>query len=79
MDQLVLVPKWHRLLNGVDLSCMNSITGSTCRAKCSNSMIALYFQPDSWILSYGSKVDNSQAYDIKKGKLQAGVKVRLSK
>jgi len=21
-------------LNGVDLSCMNSITGSTCRAKC---------------------------------------------
>jgi hypothetical protein len=22
--------------NGVDLSCMNSITGSTCRAKCSN-------------------------------------------
>jgi hypothetical protein len=23
-------------LNGVDLSCMNSITGSTCRAKCSN-------------------------------------------
>ncbi len=22
-------------LNGVDLSCMNSITGSTCRAKCS--------------------------------------------
>ncbi len=23
-------------LNGVDPSCMNSITGSTCRAKCSN-------------------------------------------
>jgi hypothetical protein len=23
-------------LNGVDTSCMNSITGSTCRAKCSN-------------------------------------------
>jgi hypothetical protein len=23
-------------LNGVDLSCMNSITGSTCRAKYSN-------------------------------------------
>ncbi len=23
-------------LNGVDLSCINSITGSTCRAKCSN-------------------------------------------
>ncbi len=23
-------------LNGGDLSCMNSITGSTCRAKCSN-------------------------------------------
>ena len=23
-------------LNGVDLGCMNSITGSTCRAKCSN-------------------------------------------
>jgi hypothetical protein len=23
-------------LNGVDLSCMTSITGSTCRAKCSN-------------------------------------------
>ena len=23
-------------LNGVDLSCMNSITGSTCRVKCSN-------------------------------------------
>ncbi len=24
--------------NGVDLSCMNSITGSTCRAMCSNSL-----------------------------------------
>ncbi len=23
-------------LNGVDLSCVNSITGSTCRTKCSN-------------------------------------------
>ncbi len=23
-------------LNGVDLGCMSSITGSTCRAKCSN-------------------------------------------
>jgi hypothetical protein len=23
-------------LNGVDPGCMNSITGSTCRAKCSN-------------------------------------------
>jgi hypothetical protein len=23
-------------LNGVDLGCMNPITGSTCRAKCSN-------------------------------------------
>jgi hypothetical protein len=23
-------------LNGVDLGCVNSITGSTCRAKCSN-------------------------------------------
>ncbi len=23
-------------LNGVDLGCMNSITGSACRAKCSN-------------------------------------------
>ncbi len=23
-------------LNGVDPNCMNSITGSTCRAKCSN-------------------------------------------
>jgi hypothetical protein len=23
-------------LNGVDPSCMNSMTGSTCRAKCSN-------------------------------------------
>ncbi len=28
--------KVRHLLNGVDLSCMNSITGSTCRAKCSN-------------------------------------------
>jgi hypothetical protein len=26
-------------LNGVDQSCMNSITGSTCRAKCSNDTI----------------------------------------
>ncbi len=25
-------------LNGGDLSCMNSITGSTCRAKCSNAL-----------------------------------------
>jgi hypothetical protein len=25
-------------LNGVDLGCMNPITGSTCRAKCSNTL-----------------------------------------
>jgi hypothetical protein len=36
VDRLVLVPKWHHLLNGVDLSCMNSVTGSVYRAKCSN-------------------------------------------
>jgi len=30
-------------LNGVDLSCMNSTTGSTCRAKCSNIL------HDRWI------------------------------
>ncbi len=36
VDQLVLAPKWRCLLNGVDPSCMNSINGSTCRAKCSN-------------------------------------------
>jgi hypothetical protein len=29
-------------LNGVDLSCMNSITGSTCRAKCSNILYVMY-------------------------------------
>ncbi len=28
--------KMVQYLNGVDLGCMNSITGSTCRAKCSN-------------------------------------------
>ena len=28
-------------LNGVDLGCMNPITGSTCRAKCSNILHAL--------------------------------------
>ncbi len=28
--------KMALLLNGVDPGCMNSITGSTCRAKCSN-------------------------------------------
>ncbi len=28
--------KMELSLNGVDLSCMNSITGSTWRAKCSN-------------------------------------------
>ncbi len=28
--------KMALFLNGVDPSCMNSITGSTCRAKCSN-------------------------------------------
>jgi hypothetical protein len=28
------VPKWHPKL--VDRGCMNPITGSTCRAKCSN-------------------------------------------
>jgi hypothetical protein len=32
VDQLVLVLS----LNGVDLGCMNPITGSTCRAKRSN-------------------------------------------
>ncbi len=26
-------------LNGVDLGCMNPITGSTCRAKCSNTTL----------------------------------------
>ncbi len=26
-------------LNGVDLGCMNPITGSTCRAKCSNILL----------------------------------------
>ncbi len=33
-------------LNGVDPSCMNSITGSTCRAKCSNILhdnVTFYF------------------------------------
>jgi hypothetical protein len=25
-------------LNGVDPSCINSITGSTCKAKCSNTL-----------------------------------------
>ncbi len=28
--------QWRRLLNGVDLSCMNSITGSDFIEKCSN-------------------------------------------
>ncbi len=28
--------KMSLFLNGVDPGCMNSITGSTCRAKCSN-------------------------------------------
>jgi hypothetical protein len=32
-------------LNGVDQSCMNSITGSTCRAKCSNIL------RDKWLQS----------------------------
>ncbi len=36
VDRLVLAPKWHCLWNVVDPSCVNSITGSACRAKCSN-------------------------------------------
>jgi hypothetical protein len=35
-DQRVLVPKWHSILNRVDPSYVNSITGSDYRAKCSN-------------------------------------------
>jgi hypothetical protein len=38
-------------LNGVDPSCMNSITGSTCRAKCSNilhdSLIGVFHSTNS--------------------------------
>jgi hypothetical protein len=31
-------------LNGVDPGCMNSITGSTCRAKCSNILHDIMLQ-----------------------------------
>jgi hypothetical protein len=34
--------------NGVDLSCINSITGSTCRAKCSNILNDSTTHRDSW-------------------------------
>ncbi len=34
----------RRLLNGVDPSCMNSITGSPCRAKCSNILHDTYLK-----------------------------------
>ncbi len=30
------MPKWYCLLNGADPSFINSLTGSVCRAKCSN-------------------------------------------
>jgi hypothetical protein len=31
-------------LNGVDPGCMNPITGSTCRAKCSNILHDIYYR-----------------------------------
>ncbi len=37
-------------LNGMDLSCVNSITGSTCRAKCSNIIRVTNHAPLGWAL-----------------------------
>ncbi len=47
-------------LNGVDLSCMNSITGSTCRAKCSN----ILHDTGRMAPSSGMFTDDASPYEI---------------
>ncbi len=42
-------------LNGADPSCMNSITGSTCRAKCSNILHDNSYVFIQLILCYGNR------------------------